>query len=260
MRSYERHELILKLLKRDGHRTVEELCRELQASPATIRRDLKELEALDRLYRFHGGARLKLPIGQAAADDNEAGQPPLETRLQEHAEEKARIAAYAATLVEEGDVIALTGGSTNIYLARNLKFRKDITVVTNSVTLALELGDHVEVILTGGKLRSSSMTLVGPVTEESLRNIRVRKIFMGVEAIDLQYGVTVHNFSEAHSDRRLALCADEAIVVVDHSKFGKILFTEVIPLSKVNRIITGEALPDESASALRKFGVALTQV
>jgi DeoR/GlpR family transcriptional regulator of sugar metabolism len=252
MRTFERHELILKIVQEYGSATVEKLCEELHASPATVRRDVKILEANHLLQRFHGGARRI-----ENASESQPAPPSLVERLEDLVDEKERIAAKASESIQEGDVIALTGGSTNIFLARHIRDKKNITIVTNCIHIAAEFvnSQGIEMILIGGNLRYSSMCMVGPLAEYVMKKVKVSKIFMGVEGIDLAFGITTHNFSEARIDKLLAECADEVIVVADNTKFGKKLFSDVIPIKEVDKIITNEGLDSHLVEALRNIGV-----
>jgi len=152
----ERQRAILELLRRDGRVLVVDLARQFHTSQVTIRKDLEILHVQGRVHRTHGGA---LPARDGALED-----PTLREKEKLHRKEKLQIAAAAARMVAEGQVVILDSGTTTTGIARALRNFQNLTIITNAVNIAAELsGSTVEVILTGGNLRKNSFSLVGPL-------------------------------------------------------------------------------------------------
>src|ERR1700678_2708633 len=172
-----RQEYILRHLQETGSVSVDELCATLDASIATIRRDLETLESQSLLRRTRGGA---VPIGplfyEPFRDDIS-----FQDRVSSFAEEKRRIAMAAAKLVESGHTVALSGGTTTTEVVRSLKVLSGITIITNTVNVAMELSNRkdIEVIVTGGHLRGSWFTLVGPLATGAAKTVFADIMFIG---------------------------------------------------------------------------------
>jgi DeoR family transcriptional regulator of aga operon len=150
----ERRRHILDILNRDGRVLVVDLAKQFRTSQVTIRKDLDALEAHGRIHRSHGGA---LPARESALED-----PTLREKEKLHRKEKLQIAAAAARMVQEGQVVILDSGTTTTAIARALRKFENLTIITNAVNIAAELsGSPFEVILTGGTLRKNSFSLVG---------------------------------------------------------------------------------------------------
>jgi DeoR family transcriptional regulator of aga operon len=172
----ERQREILEILNRENRVVVVDLARRFQASQVTIRKDLEILQAQGRIHRTHGGA---LPIRESAIND-----PTLGEKEKLHRTEKQQIAAAAAQMVSEGQVVILDSGTTTTAIARALRGSKNLTVITNAVNIATELsGSSIEVILTGGNLRKNSSSMVGPLAEETLHGLHADLLFLGVDPI-----------------------------------------------------------------------------
>jgi len=245
---------IVEIVNRKGKATVAELSRALDVSPATVRRDLERLEEKELLVRTHGGA---IPVQGRLTEV--AHEQSFSEKQEAFAEEKERIAAAAAGLIADEEAVLLTPGTTNMLLARKLAGKKELTVVTNAANIAARLGDlpGIDVILVGGKLRSKSFALVGPLAEQALKNIRVDKLFLGVDGFDLRQGLTTPNLSEASVDRLMISIAREVIVVADRSKFNRVMFSHIAPVDVVNTVITDKGLSPELARKIRELGIRL---
>jgi DeoR family transcriptional regulator of aga operon len=208
----------------------------------------------DILSRVHGGAILK-----------ESTVPDIALTEKEHIhpQEKQKIAQKAAELIERGDVIILDSGSTTTQIARLVKFKKDLKIITNAVNIALELAaSDNEVILTGGFLREKSFSLVGSIAEEALRTMTVDKLFLGVDGIHFQYGLTTPNLMEGRVNRLMMKIAHEVIVVADSSKFGadsskfgKRSMSVIAGVEEADTIITDKKINNEDFNRLRELGV-----
>lgn len=176
--------------------------------------------------------------------------------------QKERIAQEAATWVQDDDSILLTPGTTNMMLAQRLVDKKRLTIVTNAVNIAVFLSQNSEhdVMLIGGRLRRKSQASVGTMAQQSLQQIRVDKLFLGVDGIDIHDGLTTPNLEEASVNRTMMAIAGKIIVVADHSKFGKVTFSHIASLDRVDVIITDCDLPQEIAEKIIALGMKVKRV
>ena len=253
MLNEERRRHILEILNHDGRVLVTDLARQFRTSQVTIRKDLDILEAEGRLHRSHGGA---LPSRASALDD-----PTLREKEKLHRKEKLKIAAAAASMVQEGQVVILDSGTTTTAIARTLRTFQNLTIITNAVNIAAELsGSSLDVILTGGTLRKNSFSLVGPIAEETLRRLNADILFLGVDGFDVQQGLTTPNLLEAKVNRAMMDVARVVVAVCDSSKFGRRSLSSIAPTSGVHRLVTDRGIPKPDLAALRKAGVQLTLV
>ena len=166
-------------------------------------------------------------------------------------EEKIRIAKKAAKLIYEGDTIILDSGSTTSFIAKEIKQMKGITVITNAINIvSILLNSDIDVILIGGSLIKETSTLVGPLADDVLRKISADKLFIGVDGIDFEVGLTTPNILEANTSRVMMEMSGEIILVVDASKFGRRSLGVISKVSEVNSIITTKKL---SENELKKF-------
>lgn len=231
---------------------VDELCRRLGASPATVRRDLAHLEKLGEIQRVHGGA-----IGVAS----QLAEPLFDAKTNLARPEKQRIARAALTYVQAGTTIYLDGGSTVLELARLLRDHTNLTVVTNSLRAALELaGRGPRLIVLGGELRRLSQTLVGPLTEPVLRELHLDVAFMGSMGMSAEEGLTTSDPNEAFTKKRVLAQARQVVVLVDSSKEGKVAFAEAGRWEDVDVVITDQKISRGFARALSERKVRLIKV
>lgn len=253
MLSEERQRAILELVNRDGRVLVIDLARQFHTSQVTIRKDLEILHTQGRVHRTHGGA---LPARESALDD-----PSLREKEKLHRKEKLRIAAAAARLVTEGQVVILDSGTTTTAIARALRHFKNLTIITNAVNIAAELsGSALEVILTGGSLRKNSFSLVGPIAEETLHRLHADILFLGVDGFDVHYGLSTPNLLEAKVNRAMIEISRMSVAVCDSSKFGKRSLSLIAAPSSLHRVITDTGVPRAELSALKKSGIEVTVV
>ncbi|SRR5258708_686403 len=253
MLNEERRRAILDILNREGRLLVSELARQFNTSQVTIRKDLDVLQGQGLVHRSHGGA---LPVREGALED-----PTLLEKEKLHRKEKLHIAAAAAAMVKEGQVVILDSGTTTTAIARALRNFRKLTIVTNAVNIAAELaGTEVEVILTGGTLRKNSFSLVGPMAEETLRHLNADILFLGVDGIDAQYGLSTPNLLEAKVNRMMVEGAKRTVAVCDSSKFGRRSLSQILPLSAIHTVITDRGIPKKDLKALKKAGIEMTLV
>lgn len=249
----ERRRAILEVLRQEGRVLVSDLARKFKTSQVTIRKDLEILHMHGQVHRTHGGA---LPAHEGALED-----PTLREKEKLHHKEKLRIAAAAARLVSEGQVIILDSGTTTTEIARALRHFKSLTIVTNAVNIAAELAtSSVEVILTGGTIRKNSFSLVGPIAEEALHRLNADLLFLGVDGFDVEYGLSTPNILEAKVNRVMVEVARRTVAACDSSKFGRRSLSLIVPPRAVHQVITDERIPKADLRALRKAGIEVTLV
>lgn len=253
MLNTERRQRLVALVEQHSSLTVSELSGMLGVSPATIRRDLAELSMRGLVERGHGGAARRITSA------TEMPEPPLPNRSSLQADEKRRIGEAAANLVQDGETIIISGGTTTIQMIPHLARRTNLTVITNALNVGLALASYpsITVIMIGGTLRHSELTLLGPLGEDALENLRADKLFMGSSAIHLEYGVSAENLAEARSDQTLIASAREIIVVADHTKFGRLAMVRVAPIKRLRRIVTGTELAETIVNQLEEQGVVV---
>jgi DeoR family transcriptional regulator, fructose operon transcriptional repressor len=226
-----------------------DLGRSLSTSLASIRRDLADLERSGLLKRTHGGA---VTNGLAAFERS------LVQREDRFQAEMAAIAVWAASLVQPRDTIFLDAGSTTREIARELRMLRNLTVVTNALSVASELGStDLEIILTGGHLRRGVLSQIGPIADQAIAGLHVDELFLAATGVDLAKGVTTPNIGEARTKRGMVDNAKQVILVADHSKFGRVTFGRVCGLERLDAIVTDEGLPDRFAAALAERGLTL---
>lgn len=253
MLSEERRREILELLQSEGRVLVGDLSRRFRTSLITIRKDLQVLHHLGQLERTHGGA---LPVKTGALFDR-----TLREKERLHRREKLRIAAAAAGMIRQGQVVILDSGTTTTAIAKVCRHFKNLTIITNATNVAEELaGTSVEVILTGGTLRKNSFSLVGPLAEESLHRLSADLLFLAVDGFDVRYGLTTPNLLEARVNRAMAEAARRTIVVCDSSKFGRRSLSLILPTSAVHETITDRNISKKDLRALRAAHVNVTLV
>ena len=246
----QRRASILQLLTQHGSVQVADLVAQMGVSAVTIRSDLSALEAQGLATRSHGGAMLtRTPPDEQTIDQKDALNH----------EQKERIGALAASLVQAGDNIIIDSGTTTISLARHLRAAQEVTVMTNGLNIAWELADApgVDLILTGGLLRKQSLSIQGAQAEACLQTYSFDKLFLGVDGFDLQFGVTTHHEAEASLNHKMVERAKKIIVLTDASKFGRVSLHRIVQLDKVHTVITDASISPEYRDGLRERGIEL---
>ena len=239
------------LIRDSGVIRVEDLCRRLKVSPATVRRDLDQLERSGAIRRVHGGA---------VSVESRLNEPVFADKTSLAAREKRRIAEAALKFVAPGDTVYLDGGSTVLELARLLRERTNLTVVTNSLHAAHELaGRGPRLILIGGELRRLSQTMVGPLTRPVLHELHLDKAFMGTIGFALTEGLTTTDPSEAFTKKLVMGQARQVIVLADSSKAGKVSFASAGEWKDVHVLITDRDVDRDFAKELTKKNIKLVR-
>lgn len=243
----ERRERLRQIVRSRHAVRVEDLRTELGVSTATIRRDLDELEESGALRRVHGGA---------VSVDVRPIEARFDAKAARNASEKRRIAAAAIGLVEHDSTIFLDAGSTCLELARLLRDRDDVTVVTNSLPAIVELaGQGPRLVVIGGELRPLSQAIVGPLSTPLLDELFVDRAFMGTFSLSLDAGLTTTDPAEAFTKERALTRAREVVLLVDSSKLGTRAFAHAGRLDQVDVIITDAEPDEEAATTFEQAGV-----
>lgn len=240
---------VLSLLRERGEITSQELWAELRVSAATLRRDLGELEDQGLLVRTHGGARAVDPSG---------GEIPVRLRDHRMVAIKRRIAQHAAALVPAGpQAVALTGGVTTGEAARALKGRQQMTIVTNSLTIAADcaVDANLKVIATGGLVRANSLEAVGPMSEHAFQVITVGTAILGADGMSAEVGATTYDEAEARTAIAMAANAQQVVVAVDGSKIGKITFAKMIAPNEIDHLVTDSTADPRQLKRIAATGV-----
>jgi DeoR family transcriptional regulator of aga operon len=253
-----RTDQILRELQRSGSVSIEFLCSLLDVSVATVRRDLQDLEEQGLLRRTHGGAVSIEPLFYEPFRHDSSFQE----QIGRYAEEKRRIALAAAEMVNDGDTIALTAGTTTTEVVRSVRNHQGVTVVTSTINVAMELVKRkdLEVFVTGGYLRGDWFSLVGPTAGWAMSQIYVDKVFLGVNGIDAQKGLTSGNNGEAAINRIMVNQAKQRIVVADHSKLGAVSTYRFCGADEVQVLITDTGATDAAVKPFRERGIEVRRV
>src|SRR4051812_5577314 len=245
MLAVERHKLIVEELRRRGAVRVSDLVRLLAVSEMTIRRDFDALASVGLLEKVHGGAAL---VGSLSADE-----PGFEAKAQRQLAEKEAIAKQAAKLVEPGQAIGLTAGTTTWRLAQHLTTIPELTIVTNSIQVSnvfhLERRPDQTVVLIGG-MRTPSDALVGPIAVSAIRSLHLDSLFMGVHGVTPDAGLTTPNLLEAESNRALVEISSRRVVVADHTKWGIRGLSRIADLDEIDVFVTDSGLEPDARAAL----------
>jgi DeoR family transcriptional regulator of aga operon len=249
----ERHQYILNKLQKEGNLNVVELCKELKVSSVTIRKDMKVLEDKNLLFRTHGGATLNNPY---------IVDRPVNEKEKFQSVEKMNIGAAAAALVQDNDSIIIASGTTMLAFAKNIPPRAGLTVITSALNVALELMKFpsVEVLQLGGLLRKSSSSVMGSYAEQILGDFFCSKLFLGVDGIDLDFGLTTTNVMEAHLNKQMISVSQKTIVLCDSTKFGRRGFGKICGLDEVDQIITDSGVSEHMVKTLEGLGITVTIV
>ncbi|MFN2438209.1 MAG: DeoR/GlpR family DNA-binding transcription regulator [Chitinophagaceae bacterium] len=248
-----RHQHIIDKLKKEGNIKVLDLCAELDVSSVTIRKDLKLLEDKNLLFRTHGGGTLSNPY---TVDRSVNEKEKIRTG------EKSSIGLAAARMIQSNDSIIIASGTTVLNLAKNIRPQESLTVITAALNVAIELIHHpqIEVIQLGGILRKSSSSVTGIYAEKVLEDFSCSKLFLGVDGIDVEFGLTTTNMMEAQLNRKMIEAAQKTIVLADSSKFGKRGFGKICGLEDIEQIITDKGISDHMAKTLMGMGIEVTIV
>ena len=250
MNHSKRHSDILRLLQQDGTVSIADLARELDVSLETVRRDIKPLTTSGAVVKMHGAVALASSVGEA----------PFEKRMRENSDAKKAIAMAVAATIRDGDSIMLDTGTTTSYLARELLGHRQLTVVTNSSDIARTLStvNGNRVYMAGGELRSDNGAAFGVSAIEFISHFTVGHAVITTGAIDAGIGIMDYDLEEAEFARAVVSRGRRAIVVTDHSKFGRQGLVRVCAFDALTDLFTEKAPPRDISTALKAAGVAIT--
>jgi DeoR family transcriptional regulator, aga operon transcriptional repressor len=259
MKANSRAEQILKELRRQGSVSLDQLIATLEASAASVRRDLAKLEAKGLIRRTHGGATLLEPLLYEPFRYDSLFQ----NREQHRPAEKRRIGLAASELVQENETVGFTAGTTTTHVARNLRNRHNIRVVTNAINIAMELSNcpGLRTFVTGGLVQwAGSFSLVGQAAIASLSDIYMDRVFVSACGIDVARGITVIEPDEGLTFRAMIHQAKQSIVVADSSKIGIVTPALICPASDIHMLITDTRASDKAVAPFLECGIEVRRV
>lgn len=242
----------MELLREFGKVDVADLSSKLKVSAVTIRKDLDLLEEKKLLYRTHGGAILADPyIATRKVSEKEKLRPEV----------KRRIGLKAVELLSPQDALIIASGTTVQAFARCIENMK-LTVITSAMNVAMELLDKpdIEIIQLGGIIRHSSASAVSEYAIRMLDNFCCSKLFLGVDGIDPEYGLSTTHIQEACLNQAMIAAATKTIVLADSSKFGRRGFSKICNMSDIDWVITDSGISPKMLEAIEEQGVKVTIV
>ncbi len=233
MLAIERRNAILSVLREDKHVVVSELAKAFEVSEETVRRDLDKLEKEGLVVKTYGGAVIS---------ENNSVELPYVVRKKANVTAKQKIAELAAGIISDGDTLILDASSTAVFIAQKIKSKKDLTLITNSIEVLMELSDVTgwKILSTGGLLKERSCALVGNQAEECLSRFHVDKAFISCKGIHPEHGFSDSSDMHAAVKRSMIQSAAQVFFAVDSSKFGKLSLTTISNFDGVEAIITDQ--------------------
>lgn len=237
MLAIERRTQILEKLQKDKKVYVGNLSQHYKVSEETIRRDLEKLEKEGLVTKSYGGAVLK---------DTNTIDLPFNVRKNRNVDAKIKIAKLLAETIEDGDSIMLDSSTTAVFVAKYMKDKKNITVITNSIEIIIELSDVTDwrIISTGGTLKESSLDLIGPNSIKTIQSYHVDKAVISCKGLDLERGLTDSNELQAEVKKTMYSSSKKKILAIDSTKFNCISFTTICGTNEISAIYT-EKKPEE---------------
>ncbi len=253
LNSEDRRKTILDMLMRDGKVKVNKLSKLFNISEVTIRNDLSELESRGMLQRVHGGA-----VSTSKAYYNMSFQERMETNR----EEKLRIAQAAASLIDKNDSVLFNSGTTTLYTARQLTENKNLIIVTNSISIASEIGhyDGINLILLGGNYNPQYQFTYGDDTLSALQKYNTDKLILAVDGVHPERGLTSFLHLEATIDQHMIQNATQVIVVADHTKLNRVSFSYIDKIESVDTLITDSKADKNILAQLKENGIDIITV
>jgi Transcriptional regulators of sugar metabolism len=249
----ERHRYILDQLEKKGLLTVSDLAKELNVTMVTVRKDLKILEEKGLLFRSHGSATSVSPY---------VSDRSVQVKRLEQVEEKSRIAQKALDYLEPHEAIIIGSGTTVGAFAQAIPRNYPLTVLTAAMNVALALIDttELELVQLGGVVRKSSSSAVGHFAEEMLKSFACNKLFLSVDGISLEHGLTTSNMMEAHLNAEMIRSVQKTIILADSHKFGRKGFGKICDLEDIDVIITDSGIPEIYRERMEEKGIELVLV
>lgn len=247
MLAHERREAILERSRVEPRVEVAVMAAEFDVTPETIRRDLSVLQRHGLVYRVHGGAIAVEKVGF---------EPSTEDRRGRQADEKARMGKAATDLVPAFGTIAIDAGTSTLALATQMPRDRELTVVTDSLQVALQLAnvDSMTLFVVGGRTRPRTLATVGPWAHRAFQEVRVDVAFMGTNGLTVEAGLTTPDQAEAEVKRAMVRSARRVVVLADHTKFGVEHFGRFARLAEVDTVVSDTELDDEAVAAIEQAG------
>lgn len=244
----ERQKQIFSLLSRHGRLSVSEIVEQFSISEATARRDLERLASQGKAQRVHGGV---IAVEQAPPE------MPILQREGEQSDEKSSIGRAAAGLIADGETVFLGSGTTVLEVAKHLRERKRLTVITNSLPVLNVLAGikDVTVVSLGGQLRESELSFIGHIAEQALAELRVDKVIMGTRGISLEHGLTNDYLPETLTDRAILKIGQQVILVADYTKINRVATALLAPLKTMQVFVTDSNADRKFLQSLKKLGI-----
>jgi DeoR/GlpR family transcriptional regulator of sugar metabolism len=248
----ERLQLISERLGASRKVYVDELAQEFDVSPSSIRSDLAELEKRGLLKRTHGGAIVSTRQHSRMVTQKFS----FELRKATEQAEKRAIGQAVASLIEDGDTLMIDGGSTTLHVARYLADKRNLTLITNAVSLLPDLMaiPDARIYVAGGWVEHRFETLLGDVTLEALEHFRTAKAILGIDGVSTQSGLSVTDPGVAAAKRKMMLLSHQVIIACDHTKLNQVCLIPIARLDEINILVTDAGAPAEFVEAVQKCG------
>ncbi|HKV81012.1 MAG TPA: DeoR/GlpR family DNA-binding transcription regulator [Candidatus Sulfotelmatobacter sp.] len=259
MNARNRADKILRELRQEGDLSLDVIIKRLGASAASVRRDLTKLEAKGLVRRTHGGVTLVEPLLYEPFRYDSLFQ----NREQHRTPQKRRIGLHAAELIQENETVGFTAGTTTTHVARNLRNRHNIRVITNAINIAMELSNcaGLRTFVTGGFVQwAGSFSLVGHAAIDSLKDVYMDRVFVSVCGIDLARGITVIEPEEALTFRTMIQQSKHIVVVTDSTKIGQVTPSLICPIASINMMITDTDATDKVIAPFIERGIDVRRV
>ncbi|HEY1676607.1 MAG TPA: DeoR/GlpR family DNA-binding transcription regulator [Candidatus Sulfotelmatobacter sp.] len=259
MKALNRADQILRELRQEGSLSLDALIKRLGASAASVRRDLAKLESKGLVRRTHGGVTLVEPLLYEPFRYDSLFQK----REQHRIPEKRRIGLAAAELIQENETIGFTAGTTTTHVARHLRNRHNIRVITNAINIAMELSNcaGLKTFVTGGFVQwAGSFSLVGHAATSSLSEVYMDRVFVSVCGVDAARGITVIEPEEGLTFRAMIEQSRQTIVVADSSKIGVVTSALICPISNVHMLITDTRATDKAIERFIQQGIDVKRI
>ena len=249
----DRRSSILEMLEEHGKVKVTDLSRTFNISEVTIRNDLSELETQGLLTRVHGGA-----VGTRKAYYNMS----LNGRMNVNHDEKLQIAKAVKNMIEDGDTLMLDSGTTTYFVARELTDINNLTIVTNSLSVAQELSyqSNINVILLGGSLDPRYQFTYGDDALQQLQKYRADKMIIAVDGVSAGSGLTTYHYLEAEVSRQMITRANRTIVVADYTKIAREGFAHIDEISSIDTLVTNKKADKEELHTISNMGIEVIKV
>ncbi|RCX19979.1 DeoR family transcriptional regulator [Anaerobacterium chartisolvens] len=249
----DRRKKILELLNREGKVKVVDLSRLFGISEVTIRNDLSELENTGVLERVHGGA---VSTGKAYYNMS------FHDRMKTNEDEKRKIAIEVASLISDGDTVMINSGTTTLFTVQELKGLKNLTIVTNSLSVAEEIGhfSNIHVILLGGNFNPQYQFTYGDDTINQLKRYKADKLILAADGVSVEEGITTYHHLEVEVNRQMIARVNKTIVVVDYTKIGRAGFARIDSLDSIDLLVSNQNSNQNEIALIREKGIEIRLV